>query len=37
VAAAIGTGTTLTIAGCWLIGSPLFLIALPSTRAVRDQ
>jgi Major Facilitator Superfamily len=36
VAAAIGTGTTLTIAGCWLIGSSLFLIALPSTRAVRD-
>jgi MFS family permease len=36
VAAAIGTGTTLAVAGCWFFVSSLVLAALPSIRAVDD-
>jgi len=35
IAAAIGTSTTLAIAGCWFVGASLVLGALPSVRGVR--
>jgi len=35
IAAAIGTSTTLAIAGCWFVGASLVLAALPSVRGVR--
>jgi len=37
IAAAIGTSTTLAIAGCWFVGAAIALAALPSVRGVRDD
>ena len=36
VAAAIGTRSTLIVTACWFLASSLFLVSLPSIRAVRD-